>query len=81
MAIRPILNTCVFVYLAILSGISGKIFIAEQVRSGYPKKTDPTASCGFLPQLQLKEIIGYIKIGFGNLNYQCVRHLDKTESN
>jgi hypothetical protein len=49
MAIRPILKTCVFVYLTILSGISGKIIMAEQVRPGYPQKTDPTASFGFLP--------------------------------
>jgi hypothetical protein len=58
-----------------------KINDQARVRFGYLTKNGLTIPCDYLPQLQLKEIIGYIKIGFGNLNYQCVRHLDKTESN
>jgi hypothetical protein len=44
MAIRPILKTCISIYLTILSGISGKIIMDEQVRPGYPTKADPTGS-------------------------------------
>jgi len=50
MAIRPTLKTCVSVYLTFLSGISEKIFMADQVRPGYPKKTDHTVPCAFLPK-------------------------------
>jgi len=31
-------------------GSVGKIFIASQVRYGYPKKMDLTVSCAFLPK-------------------------------
>ena len=30
-------------------GSVARIFMVTQVRSGYPTKTDPTESCGFLP--------------------------------
>jgi len=56
MAIRPILKTCISIYLTILSGISGKIIMDEQVRPGYPTKADPTGSWYTLPQIQLKGI-------------------------
>jgi hypothetical protein len=42
MAIRPILKTCISIYLTILSGISGKIIMDEQVRPGYPKENGLT---------------------------------------
>ena len=67
MAILQILKTCVFVYLPILSEISVKIIMAEQVRPGYPKENRLTKTADYLPQLQLEEIIGNIKIGFGNI--------------
>jgi hypothetical protein len=42
-------KTCVFVYLKILSGISGKIIMAEQVRPGYPKENGLTKTADYLP--------------------------------
>jgi hypothetical protein len=49
MAIRPILKTCISIYLTILSGISGKIIMDEQVRPGYPKENGLTKTADYLP--------------------------------
>ena len=49
MAIRLILKMCVSFYLTILSGISGKIIMAEQVRPGYPKENGLTKLPDSLP--------------------------------
>jgi hypothetical protein len=49
-------------YLTILSGISGKIIMDEQVRPGYPTKADPTGSWYSLP---------YVASTRNPLNFRC----------